>query len=1246
MLSLRYNRQMLKIFNDFSLPKIGQNYKRTAPVGSAFPILLNQILAQTISEKRLLVIFCDSLNRIEELSEQIKWLNSNARVSIMPDWEILPYDQFSPHKELISERIWAFYQLISGGCDLLLITTASALTRLAPQEFFLANSFVLKVGDKFDKNNFTHRLVSAGYQNVSQVLSPGEWAVRGGLIDLFPMSSASPCRIELEDELILSLRVFDSETQRTIYPTNELKLLPAREFPFDDKAIEHFRQKFRESFAVNPASCPIYKSVSAKTSFVGAEYYLSLFCEKTSTIFDYLPQNALWVQDININQSIADYQRLITESYKSRANDDHRPILPIAEVFITENEFFEKLTNFARISFVNDKTEKLDNQQINQENHKHEETQAINIFENKEAVSEKISGLQAFKNWQMGINAPIFLWVESAGRLSVIADLLRDSGIIFEIINFDTPKNNDKTQTLPSFDNLDKLPLEKISKYINNFDTKNTKIHLAIAPFEIGFMAINNPNKPFVWICENDIFPNTAISRSRRRAGGRAHQKIENWIRDLTELAIGDLVVHQSYGIGRYQGLINLDYGEGDNEFLHLEYANSAKLYVPITQLQLIGRFSAVDNEKMNLHTLGSGEWEKALSKAEKQVADTAAELFALYALRNANAPPPVNFEKIELEKFAEGFGFELTIDQEVAINDVVNDMAGEGLNGVVGLIKMSNSNKSSSNKASKAPMDRLICGDVGFGKTEVAMRAAFVAMSAGYQVSLLCPTTLLAEQHGATFTDRFAKYTTVSNIPYNIVTLSRFRSAAEQKKALSEISEGKVDLVIGTHRLLQKDISFKNLGLIIIDEEHRFGVKHKETLKKLRANAHVLTMSATPIPRTLSLSLEGIRDFSVMSTPPSRRLAVKTMIGQNHPAQVREAALREFRRGGQVFFVHNEVQTIEIQRKKLSEVLPEARIAVAHGQMSEKELEPIMRAFRNQEFNLLLCTTIIENGIDIANANTILINKAERFGIAQLHQLRGRVGRSHHQAYCYFLIEAYSKLSKPAKQRLEALCASHELGAGFYLAMHDLEIRGAGEILGENQSGTIEQIGFELYLQMLSKATRDFQKSHPDSQFTQISAYSSGQCEEVNLHTSAFIPDSYCPDITERLKIYKRLSGCENSDEISEIRMELADRFGIMRDGSLPEKVENLLSVHRIRVSAKELGIYKIDANVDNINLYFNLDNNFNISPEKILQILRKNPKWMLKGNDRIQITAPTIKVSERINLVNQAFSLLKNNY
>jgi len=1122
--------------------KPGQRHVQPLPAGSGDAWLLADLAR---ASRQTIVVLCADPLSAQRLAEEVLLFAPDLRLRQLPDWETLPYDSFSPHQDLISERLRTLHALMQESVDILTVPVTTALYRLAPPEFLAAYTFSFRQGEKLDEEGLRRQLTLANYTHVTQVTAPGEFSIRGGLIDLFPMGSVLPYRLDLFDDEIESIRSFDIDTQRSLYPVKDVQLLPGREFPMDEAARNRFRARFREVFEGDPTRALPYKDIGNGIAFAGVEYYLPLFFTQTATLFDYLPEQSFTVTLGDVNQAVQRFAHDTQSRYQFLKSDRERPVLPPDQLFLDEEALFIHLKAFARLV--------LDGEQP------HPGLRAAPNVAVARRAQDPVANLRGLLGRSHG---RVVLCADSAGRRETLLQMLAEFGI--------APDSG--TETLQDF-------LDSQSRFA-----------LVVAPLSSGFTVVD---QDLTLLTENDLYPSQARPTRRGRRAQEAGSDVEAMVRDLSELREGDPVVHAQHGIGRYCGLVEMDLGEGLMEFLHLEYANGSTLYVPVAQLHVIARYSGADPEHAPLHQLGSGQWDKARRKAARQVRDAAAELLALYAQRAAREGYRFKLSAVDYQAFAEGFGFEETADQAAAIEAVIGDMT------------------------SGRPMDRLVCGDVGFGKTEVALRAAFLAVMNGKQVALLCPTTLLAEQHAQTFSDRFADW------PVKVAELSRFRSGKEVAAAIEGLNEGRVDIVIGTHKILSKEVKFKNLGLVIIDEEHRFGVRQKEALKSLRAEVDVLTLTATPIPRTLGMSLEGIRDFSVIATAPQRRLAIKTFVRREDGSTIREALLRELKRGGQVYFLHNEVDTIHNRRARLEELVPEARIAVAHGQMPERELEEVMKGFYQQRYNVLLCTTIIETGIDVPTANTIVIHRADRLGLAQLHQLRGRVGRSHHQAYAYLLTPGEDAMTSNAKKRLEAIQAMEELGAGFFLAMHDLEIRGTGEVLGESQSGNIQEIGFSMYSDMLNAAVRALKSGEEPDLDSPFSAL----CE-VNLHASALLPSDYCPDVHARLGLYKKLSHARHEDDLIHIQEELIDRYG-----KLPEAAQTLLATHRLRLAAEPLGIVKIDASEAQALIQFSAKPN--IDPLRIIELVQKRRDVRLAGQDKLRIEIKQAQVPARIDAV-----------
>ena len=1196
-------------------------------------------LARYLPHKRLKVVLTQDAEQALRLQTAWRFFRPHDTAVFLPDWETLPYERFSPHQDLVSERLSALWQIKSGAADVLFVPVATAMQKLPPVPFLAGRTFWLKTGQTLDIGRLKTDLVDAGYNHVSHVVAAGEFAVRGGIVDLFPMGSEMPYRIDLFDDEIDSIKTFDTDTQRTISPVSEIRLLPAHEFPTDSEAQKIFRSRFREEVDGNPNDAAVYKAVSNGHFGAGVEYYLPLFFEnELETLFDYIGEDALFVSLGDVHTEANRFWSDVKSRYAMAQGDETYPPLLPQHLYLSADVFAGRLKNYGQVlPDVSGKEHILPDLAVNRQSDE---------------------PLQALKDFQTTFDGRILLCAESLGRRETMLGFLQQNGLKAKPVSdwqgflsaheplmitvaplaygfkLGGPQSLNQQQPTPASEGEGKtvadqtefsaaatnplpspLPQEREQSAAAVSDDLKTESSLHPVESSLHGQIRQQPAPSHVWedwgegkavaaqsaiavITESELYQYVARSRVHNRR--KKHAAVsDGLLRDLAEINIGDPVVHEEHGIGRYMGLVTMDLGGETNEMMLLEYAGEAQLYVPVSQLHLISRYSGQAHENVALHKLGSGAWNKAKRKAAEKARDTAAELLNLYAQRAAQSGHKFEINELDYQAFADGFGYEETEDQAAAIAAVIKDLT------------------------QAKPMDRLVCGDVGFGKTEVALRAAFVAVMGGKQVAVLAPTTLLVEQHAQNFADRFADF------PVKVASLSRFNNSKATKAALEGMADGTVDIVIGTHKLVQDDIKFKNLGLVIIDEEHRFGVRQKEQLKRLRANVDILTMTATPIPRTLSMALEGLRDFSLITTAPSRRLAVKTFVKPFSEGSVREAVLRELKRGGQVFFLHNEVDTIENMRERLETLLPEARIGVAHGQLRERELEQVMRDFLQQRFNVLLCSTIIETGIDIPNANTIIINRADKFGLAQLHQLRGRVGRSHHQAYAYLLTPEY--ITKDAEKRLDAIAAADELGAGFTLAMQDLEIRGAGEILGEGQSGEMIQVGFTLYTEMLKQAVRDLKKGRQPDLDAPL-----GITTEIKLHSPALLPESYCPDIHERLVLYKRLAVCETVQQINAIHEELVDRFG------LPEQpVKTLIESHHLRLAAKELGIDAIDATSEAVTITFG--KHHQIDPTEIILLIQTDKKYRLAGADKLKFTAQMEDVEMRIKTVKSVLKTLK---
>ncbi|WP_374662706.1 transcription-repair coupling factor [Inhella sp.] len=1139
------------------LPAIapGRRHQTSRPLGSADALLLARF-AQAAD--RVSVVICADPGDAQRLEAELPLFAPGLRVAVFPDWETLPWDRFSPHQDLISERLATLWRLLQAkdkardqrDLDLVLLPATTALTRLAPPAFLAATTFHFKKGQKLDEAGFRAQLVLAGYTNVSQVVSPGEYAVRGSLIDLFPMGSATPFRVDLFGDEIDSIRVFDPDTQRSLYPVPEVRLLPGREFPLNEAARQGFRSRWRERMDGDPSKCRLYKDMAEGLAGAGIEYYLPLFFDETATFFDFLGQAGLAFLG-EVDEALQRFWQDTRERHKLVATDPTQPVLAPEQIFLRPEEFFSATQRFAVLAVRG--------------------SEPVDYARPLPDVSVERGAHEPLGKLGRHLDTTehrVLMLAESEGRREALLDLLREHQL-------DAPS----------------------VQSIEEFEASGEKFALLAAPLAQGFFW-REGERALQLFTETELFATAPTVRRRRRQEQASN--VDALIKDLSELKVGDPVVHVNHGIGRYQGLKHMDIGQGASEFLHLVYADEAVLYVPVAQLHLIQRYTGVSAEEAPLHKLGSGQWEKAKRRAAEQVRDTAAELLNLYARRAAREGHAFRYSAHDYEAFAASFGFEETPDQRAAIHAVVQDLI------------------------SPRPMDRLVCGDVGFGKTEVALRAAFVAVMGGKQVAVLAPTTLLAEQHFQNIQERFSPW------PVKVAEMSRFRTAKEVKAAQQGLADGTIDIVIGTHKLLSPDTKFSRLGLVIIDEEHRFGVRHKEAMKALRAEVDVLTLTATPIPRTLGMAMEGLRDLSVIATAPQRRLAIKTFVRNEDKGTIREAVLRELKRGGQVYFLHNEVETIENRRQALEALIPEARIAVAHGQMPERELEKVMRDFVAQRHNLLLCSTIIETGIDVPSANTIVMSRADKFGLAQLHQLRGRVGRSHHQAYAYLLVPDVQGLTKQAQQRLEAIQAMEELGSGFYLAMHDLEIRGAGEVLGEKQSGNMMEVGYQLYHDMLAEAVRALKSGREPDLVNPLPATT-----EINLHAPALLPTDYCGDVHARLSLYKRLASTEKPEQIDAMLEETVDRFG-----KLPAQGQALFDTHRLRVLAQPYGVARIDAAPGVINILFKP--NPPIEAIRVIQLVQKNPSIKLVGNDKLRIDKALKDPMDRAHCVREVLRLI----
>ena len=1113
--------------------------------GASIGLALSSVIRE--NKRPILIIAPDSLY-VSHLIEELEFFSSQTdKLLYFPDWETLPYDHFSPHQDIISERLSALYRMPSMQDGAIVTTISTLMHRLPPRDYLDGYSFLLKTGERLNIDILRTRLGKAGYHHVSQVREHGEYAIRGSIIDLYPMGSKTPFRIDLFDDEVDTIRIFSPDTQRSLEKIAEIRLLPAKEFPLTEEAIEYFRQTWRSQFSGNPLKSPIYQDISEGICSPGIEYYLPFFFEKTVTLFDYLPNNALVVTIGDVQAKANEFWQEITARYEQGRYDTTRPLLAPHQAFIPVDALNQSLHQYADIE-INNESKKQGFEFV---------SSPVPPLEINHKATHPLAPLQKLIS---EYNGRILFTAETMGRREVILQLFRSISL--------SPK---------------------LFHSWNEFLASDEPHGIVVTPLEEGFR-IENPG--LIVLPETQLYGKRVMQRRMRK---KSVQDTDALIRDLTELQINDPVVHIDHGVGRYLGLQTLKVGDQIGEFLTLEYQGDDKLYVPVSSLHLISRYTGADPEHTPINKLGTDLWARAKRRAAEKVRDVAAELLDLYAKRAARPGHAYEIPKEQYAAFAAAFPFEETPDQLQAIEQVFTDMT------------------------SDKPMDRVICGDVGFGKTEVALRAAFLAVQNNKQVALLVPTTLLAQQHFDNFRNRFADW------PIQVEMLSRFRTSKETKSVLQRMEEGKIDIVIGTHKLLQDDIRFKSLGLVIIDEEHRFGVKQKEKLKALRAMVDMLTLTATPIPRTLNMALSGIRDLSVIATPPLRRLSVKTFVHEYQDHIIQEAIQREIMRGGQVYFLHNDVSTINKKAEEIKSLVHEARTSVAHGQMHERELERIMAEFYHRHSNVLVCSTIIESGIDIPTANTIIINRADKFGLAQLHQLRGRVGRSHHQAYAYLLTPPRNGITDDAKKRLDAIASLDELGIGFTLATHDLEIRGAGELLGEEQSGDMQEIGFTLYMDLLSRAV-DALKAGKEPDFEQSLLH---HRSEIDLHITALIPEDYLNDVQLRLQFYKRIANAKNQAELDDIQVEMIDRFGL-----LPDPLKNLIAITELKQKADDLGIAKIEANDKGGK--FEFSEKPNVKPETIIRLIQiKSKRYRLDGPTRLRFTLDKHDPKDRISLV-----------
>ncbi|MEX0707413.1 MAG: transcription-repair coupling factor [Woeseia sp.] len=1087
---------------------------------------------------RPLILLASDPRQADRLEAETRWFAGDLPVEHFVEWETLPYDTFSPHQDIISQRLKVLGKLSTKRRGILIVSAPALLQRLPPTDYVAARTLSITKGQTLDRDAFIESLTATGYARVPLVQEHGEIAVRGALLDVYPMGSESPLRIDFFDNEVDTLRTFDPDTQISGGTLDAINILPAREIPLDADDVRYFRQRYRARFEGQPSQSRVYRDVSDGISHGGIEYYLPLFFERTSTLPDYLGNDAVIMAPQNLRDILAGAWQEIGERYELCRHDLERPVLAPDEAFVSPDDLMDDIGQLRNIRYESRSLEAADTV-LNAD------TRLPPALRIEARYEDAASTLMSFVD---EFDGRILFTAESAGRRESVFDFLRGRG----------------------------LDVTRIDSW-QEFQDGGPRLAVAQAPLEDGMLL---PGAGVALISEQQLFGEKVRQRSRRR---RTERDPEAIIRQLNDLQPGSPVVHAEYGVGRYLGLVMLEAGGTRGEFLHLEYADGDKLYVPVQALDRISRYTGASPEHAPLHRLGTDQWAKAKKRAVQKIRDVAAELLDVYARRAARRGHAFRWPEADYRAFEDAFPFEPTEDQARTIEDVLADLA------------------------SDAPMDRVVCGDVGFGKTEVALRATFAAVHGGKQVAILVPTTLLAQQHAQTFKDRFADW------PVQIEVLSRFRSKKEMEGVVEGMRSGNVDVVIGTHRLLQHTRDFKNVGLVIVDEEHRFGVRHKEAIKSLRSEVDVLTLTATPIPRTLNMALGGLREMSLITTPPAERLAVRTFVSEWNDVVIREACLREIKRGGQVYFIHNRVEDIARIGERLTALVPEAKIRVGHGQMPERELEQVMLDFYHRRFNVLLCTTIVESGIDVPTANTIIINRADRFGLAQLHQLRGRVGRSHHRAYAYLVTPPKAAMTADAVKRLEAIDSLEDLGAGFTLATHDLEIRGAGELLGDTQSGQIQEIGFSLYTEMLTRAVKAMREGK-DARLDQ--PLDAGV--EVNLHLPALLPEDYVPDVHLRLILYKRIASARDASELRELQVELIDRFGL-----LPDPATNLMRIAQLRISAAALGIEKIDA-ADSAG-YLQFGGEANVDPLRLVSLVqRKGQDYRMQGAHRLQFRRP----------------------
>jgi transcription-repair coupling factor (superfamily II helicase) len=1139
-----------------ALPATGQDAAWGRLIGASSALAAAELARHLAPGKsRPLLLLAEDSRHADQLEAEIRFFAGDGfPLEHFVEWETLPWDSFSPHQDIISERLRVLAALPTMSSGIIIATSGVLHQRLPPLDYVAARSLSLSRGQQIPRDDFTRSLVDVGYLRVPQVSEHGEFAVRGSLIDVYPMGTDAPVRIDFFDDEIESLRLFSPESQLSGEKLAAVHVLPAREIPLDADAISAFRSSYRERFSGQPGKSRVYRDVSDGIAHGGIEYYLPLFFEQTASFTDYLPANCVILRPDSLDSLQQQFVDETRERFAMCSLDPERPILTADETFFSPQQIGKQLARFTSIRYS---PQTLAGNAINFETRLPPAMKIEARFE--DAAASLMKFLETF-------DGRVLFSADSPGRREQLGDLLKGRG----------------------------LDLARVDDW-QDFLQDQHRIGIAVAPVDDGVLL---PDAKIAIVSEQQLFGGRSKAHARKRRSDRDPETI---IRQLNDLVAGSPVVHAEYGVGRYLGLITLETGGIKAEFLHLLYADGDKLYVPVHALELISRYTGASADSAPLHRLGSDQWEKARKRAIKKIRDVAAELLDIYARRAARPGHSFHWSENDYRSFESGFPFELTVDQDNTINDVLKDLA------------------------SDQPMDRVVCGDVGFGKTEVALRATFAAVHGGKQVAILVPTTLLAQQHGQTFRDRFADW------PVRVEVLSRFQTANEVKDILKGVQSGNVDVVIGTHRLLGHTREFHDVGLVIIDEEHRFGVRHKEAIKSLRSEIDVLTMTATPIPRTLNMALGGIREMSLITTPPAERLAVKTFVSEWNDVVIREACLREIKRGGQVYFIHNRVHDIERIEQQLQKLVPEANIRIGHGQMRERDLEQVMLDFYHRRFNVLLCTTIVESGIDVPTANTIIINRADRFGLAQLHQLRGRVGRSHHRAFAYLLAPPKATMTADAIKRLEAIDSLEDLGSGFTLATHDLEIRGAGELLGDTQSGQIQEIGFSLYTELLGRAVDSLRAGKEPDLDAPLHAG-----VDINLHIAALLPDDYVPDVHLRLMLYKRISAAKDAEELRELQVELIDRFGL-----LPDATRNLFRIAAIKQTATALGIEKIDAADRGGYLLFAAESH--IDPVALIQLVQNDSRrYRLQGSHRLQITDKLDDLENRFSTIEKLLQTL----